>query len=336
MSAVSVLLAPSDEAFGAQIEGALARRGLSARLIAGDQADLFIDGEHRDEASIVVWSQAAMRLVQLHEQARAALENGALIPVAIDGATAPAGFESLPPIDLSDWRGDDDNPRWRFVLEALAIASQYRREGEQDRAPAAAAPAQDIVGLPAVIDEPAISPPYISTPFLASDTIDGRLPRVHLKRTAQRRSSTSAPAPHKTPPLKSRRFDPGAVAVAGVMTLCLATGAAIILAPSFLHPAAPAAAPTSEAPTHTPVPATQRVDLAMMQPGIAPPLKGELAPPSTPDEFFLYEPDELEESGQGDISYPADDDSSGVGELSNTSHGDEMRLAMLGPARSDR
>ena len=342
MSAVSVLLAPSDEAFGARIAGALARRGLSARLVAGDQADLFIDGRHGGDASIVVWSAATMRLVQLHQQARAALENGALIPVAIEGATAPAGFENLPPIDLSDWRGDDENPRWRFVLEALAIASEYRRDGEQDPAPTEApgheAPADEIIGLPSVIEKPAIEPPYISTPFLASDTVDGRLPRLPLKPTAPRQPHTRQSQKHMAPPpSRSQRFDPGAVAVAGVMTLCLATGAAIILAPSFLHPAASVVVPTSEAPANTTVPETQRIELAMAEPestapGVATPLDGEISPPSSPDDFYLYEPDELEEFGQGDISYPADDAGGAFGGQDINSHADEIHLAMLGPA----
>lgn len=335
MSAVSVLLAPSDEAFGAQLEGALARSGLSARLIAGDQADLFVDGAQGLDASIVVWSAATMRLVQLHEQARAALEQGALIPVSIEGATAPVGFESLPPIDLSDWRGDDDNPRWRFVLEALAIASTYRRDGDQEQAPPTAAlpaaPADEIIGLPAIIEKPAIAQPYVSTPFLASDTVDGRLPRVLLKRSAPRRSQPTKPAARPTQPTsKPVRFDPGAIAVAGVMTLCLATGAAIILAPSFLHPAGPGAAPTSEAPPPSPIPDTQRVELAMAPPEIATPAPDDDAP-SFPEDRYLYEPDELEEFGQGDISYPADDEGPFIAERGIDSHADEIHLAMLGP-----
>lgn len=351
MSAVSVLLAPDDEAFGARIAGALARRGLSARLIAGDQADLFVDGRLGVDASIVVWSQAAMRLVALHQRARAALEHGALIPVAIDGATAPAGFESLPPVDLSEWRGDDENPRWRFVLEALAIASEYGRDDAPGLSPAPApipaptptptpvheaeitqgGPAEEITALPAVIEKPAVvEPPCVSTPFLASDTVDGRLPRLAPARRANGRQSSAGHISERRcqnsdgpPPQKRQRFDVGAVAVAGVMTLCLATGAAIILGPSFLRPQAPAAPPTSQAPDPSPVPDARGVELAMASPTIAPPVSH--------NDVVLYEPDELEEFGQGDISYPADDAVLADAPRTTDSHADEIHLAMLGP-----
>ena len=130
MSAVTVLLAPDDEAFGERITDALSRRGHNARILRSDTAELVAEGDIGDDASIVVWSNAALKLAALHERARQALEKGALIPVAHDGAAAPDEFESLPPIDLSDWRGDDHDPHWRFVLETLAVATALRRSGD--------------------------------------------------------------------------------------------------------------------------------------------------------------------------------------------------------------
>lgn len=325
MSAVSVLLAPSDEAFGERIADALARRGLAARLIAGDQAEILAGDDLGADASIVVWSAAAMRLADLHKQARAALENGALIPVAIEGATAPEGFENLPPVDLSDWTGDDDYPRWRFVLEALAIASEYRQGDDRDQTPAdpsvEVARSKEVVVLPPAFEKTAIETPVVSTPFLATDMVDSRLPLFPVTRKAPRRVPTLP-----TPKAKSRRFDPGAVAAAGVMTMCLITGAAIIMAPSFLPPSETALPSTSEAPATTPAPTqrpmTQRIELSMLAPVLAPPLKGD---------GFPFESDGMEGYGEGDISYPEDEIGAPGADPLTDSHADEIHLAMLGP-----
>ncbi len=375
MSAVSVLLAPRDEAFGERIAGALARRGLDARLVAGDQADLFIDGDLGNAASIVVWSNAALRLVQLHKQAREALENGALIPVSIGGAGAPDGFESLPPIDLSGWRGDDADPRWRFVLEAIEIASECRRRSEQDQwvaAQGATAPPADTVE-PA--DEPptttppsaevrAVTPPAPSMALFATDTVSGRMPRMPA--LAGLEPPPPIAAPKKTPipagPPKPRepRFDPGVVAVAGVMILCLLTGATIILAPTrdaALPPAAPATSSSTPAFEPTPAPETPRIELAMLERAIAPRAdalvanSGDTEPVATtklpPVDVFADAPvgandpytvdyDNMEGYGEGDISYPddfyvGDDALSSASGPTTDSFADEIHLAMLGP-----
>ncbi len=137
MPAVTVLYAPRDEALGLKIADALARQGHIARH-APQRRDR--DLALNDDAAIIIWSEAALRLARLHDQASDALLRGALIPVAVDGAAPPEGFDVLPPVDLSGWRGDDDDPRWRFVLEELALLTQLP---DQALAPAAETALQD-------------------------------------------------------------------------------------------------------------------------------------------------------------------------------------------------
>ena len=132
MSAISVLLAPRDERLGARIADALSRGGHTARVVSGDHGDLQLDNDLNDDAAIVVWSGAALKLARLREQAKDALERGSLIPVAVGGAGAPEGFESLPPVDLSGWNGEDGDPRWRFVLEEINLAAERKRLADQD------------------------------------------------------------------------------------------------------------------------------------------------------------------------------------------------------------
>ena len=132
MPAVSVLHSPRDEALGEKIADALSRQGVETRCLSEDplSGDLMLED---GAAAIVIWSNATAKLARLHAQAREALERGALIPVTVGGARAPNGFETLQPVDLSGWGGDEDDPRWRFVLEEVTLASQRLRLGRRRR-----------------------------------------------------------------------------------------------------------------------------------------------------------------------------------------------------------
>jgi len=336
MSAVSVLLDPQDEAFGDQLASALAREGKEARLISGDAADLFSGKQGGVSASIVVWSEAALRLARLHVQAREALENGALIPVSVDGAPAPAGFETLPPIDLAGWSGEDDDPRWRFVLEALAIASEYAPPAVDGAEPETPTPAE----TPDLSTSTALAPVNLTEPFspatLPPVIADGEMraiPTITQLQALQplprrRKKARPAAAPKPT------RFDPGAVAVAGVMLLCLVTGAAIILGPSLLTPSSERAAPTPAPPEAlTPGDAGARTT-----PGPSlifdAPEKYAAEETAGDEDAMLYEPytDNIEGIGEGDISYPEDGAPVFVDPYETDTRADDLHLAMLGPA----
>lgn len=219
MSAVSVLLSEQDSALGARIADALSRCGHTARVIPADQAgDLLLEAGLDDDAAIVVWSNAALRLARLHDQAREALTRGALVPVAVGGARVPAGFEALPPVDLSGWRGDDRDPRWRFVLDEVTLAAKRRRQADQSawidaqiamRATAHQEGDSEIHGQTARDDE--VGPQG-----------------TNLQQGARRPSRLAAPKRRRT----RRRYNVATVGVVGVMALCAATGVAIIFAPS--------------------------------------------------------------------------------------------------------
>ncbi|CAK9039356.1 Formylglycine-generating enzyme (FGE) (C-alpha-formylglycine-generating enzyme 1) (Sulfatase-modifying factor 1) [Durusdinium trenchii] len=143
MPAVSVLHSPRDEALGEKIADALARQGHKTRCLGEDplSGDLMLE----DGAAIVIWSNATAKLARLHVQAREALERGALIPVTVGGARAPTGFETLQPVDLSGWGGDENDPRWRFVLEEISLASQRARLADGSVwAPAQEGPDKDV------------------------------------------------------------------------------------------------------------------------------------------------------------------------------------------------
>ncbi len=130
MSAVSIIHTEHDEAFGEKVAAALSREGHRAKRHRVDplSGDLDLD----ESVAIVIWSKAAAKLARIHDQAREALARGALIPVAVGGAAAPRGFEELPAVDLSGWSGDDNDPRWRFVLDEINLGA--RRDMLEDGA----------------------------------------------------------------------------------------------------------------------------------------------------------------------------------------------------------
>ncbi|MEM8772290.1 MAG: SUMF1/EgtB/PvdO family nonheme iron enzyme [Pseudomonadota bacterium] len=305
MSAISVLLAPRDEALGNRIADALSRNGHEARVVRTDtdrgDLDLAADDDLGGDASIVIWSRAAAKLARLHEQAREALESGSLIPVAVGRGAAPKGFETVQPVDLSGWQGDDGDPRWRFVLQEIELLQQRRQvvdnnvwapplqqsldlpQPENAASVEEDAPAdqrQDSLPLHPASPDPALrAPSRPRTKKPKEDVVQGALwtddeandPEPAAQQPVSvisapagedvQPAKVEVPAPQAAPrrvkPKPARRFDPTAVAVAGVMVLSVVSGAAIILAPSFPLRQAPA----DEAPT-----LNEPVDLALLQP----------------------------------------------------------------------
>ncbi len=229
MSVISVLHAPHDQALGQQIADALSRYGHAPRRISGDPytGDLAL----ADNAAIVIWSAAALKLVRLHEQARDALGRGALIPVAVGGAVAPTGFGAPAPVDLSGWSGDPDDPRWRFVLDEINIAAQ--RQQLSDANVWASSEAELGVG-----DEPLPDTPSWETPPLGDASLDDEgldIPALdHRAEIIEAREDFMPPPARPATPNSGRRFSPMAVALTGGLVIGAVAGAAILLAPGFL------------------------------------------------------------------------------------------------------
>lgn len=260
MSAISVFLAPRDEAIGLRIASALSRNGHEAHLICGrlDPSEAANDGD----PSIVVWSNAALKLAKLHDQARSALASGGLIPIAIGGAPAPDGFESVPPIDLSGWQGDDGDPRWRFVLEEIRLAAERRKLAHQDFWVAADADdSGDHVqaGVNGAIRPATADDAAAEEPALVADRPEPVAGDLADDPTLLADGAGPAGGPSARP--RRQGYQPATVLVAGFAVLCMATGGAIIFAPSLLSPDDRAGPSLRERGT---------VDLAFIQPAGSP------------------------------------------------------------------
>ncbi len=227
MSVISVLHAPRDKALGEKIADALSRYGHAPRRISDDPyaGDLAL----ADNAAIVIWSTAALKLVRLREQARDALRRGALIPVAVGGASAPTGFDALAPVDLSGWSGDDNDPRWRFVLDEINIAAQRQNFGD------ASAWAESEVADEPLAEDPSWGELSSDEPPMDEAGLD--IPALDdSAEIIEAREDFMPPPAHPAPGVSGAKFNPMAVALAGGLAIGAVAGAAILLAPGFLAP----------------------------------------------------------------------------------------------------
>ncbi|NOX84019.1 MAG: SUMF1/EgtB/PvdO family nonheme iron enzyme [Alphaproteobacteria bacterium] len=222
MSVISVLHAPRDQVLGRKIADALSRYGHAPRRISGDPCtgDLAL----ADNAAIVIWSTAALKLARLNEQARDAFRRGALIPVAVGGASAPSGFDALAPVDLSGWSGDDNDPRWRFVLEEINIAAQRQQLADAN------VWAEPEAG---VADEPVAEDQLLDDALFDEVGLD--IPALdHDAEIIEAREDFMPPPARPAAASAHRKFNPLAVAIAGGLAIGAVAGAAILLAPGFL------------------------------------------------------------------------------------------------------
>lgn len=218
MSAISIIHAPGDARIGDQIADALAQDGHSVKCHSGDPlpGDLGLD----DSLAIVVWTKAAASLARIHEQAREALARGALIPVAIDAA-APLGFEDLPPVDLSGWAGELEDPRWRFVLGEISVADRRNilEDGAVWAGPADRKPQQEAGVPPTAIISEADWPPENDNNDFGVEFDEDDAPE---------------PEPDHVVSRPATGFRPVHVAFGAGFGLVVLTAAAAVLAPVFL------------------------------------------------------------------------------------------------------
>ncbi|MFN0022516.1 MAG: SUMF1/EgtB/PvdO family nonheme iron enzyme [Parvularculaceae bacterium] len=113
MSKVRLLFAPENIGFADKIANALAASGYDASTNDDPAA-----------AALVVWSQASATSKPILSAARSALARRVLVPVALGRAPPPPSFEHLWPMDLAGWNGRPDDPRWKFVLDELELATR--------------------------------------------------------------------------------------------------------------------------------------------------------------------------------------------------------------------
>ncbi|MEZ5920876.1 MAG: SUMF1/EgtB/PvdO family nonheme iron enzyme [Parvularculaceae bacterium] len=113
MSNIQLLFAPENTAFAETLASALAAQGY----------EVSADKNRPASAALVIWSPAAARSKPLLAAARHALSRRVLVPVALDEGAPPPSFDGVRPMDLDGWNGGEDDPRWRFVLDELALAT---------------------------------------------------------------------------------------------------------------------------------------------------------------------------------------------------------------------
>ncbi|WP_375201821.1 SUMF1/EgtB/PvdO family nonheme iron enzyme [Hyphococcus sp.] len=108
---VQLLAASANANFADKIAKALLRAGY--RLDPGEFDPARID------AVVVLWTGVALDKPGLIDVAREAWKARRLTPVSIGRVEPPFGSRDVAPMDLAGWRGDDGDPRWRFVLSDI-------------------------------------------------------------------------------------------------------------------------------------------------------------------------------------------------------------------------
>lgn len=125
-----------------KLAGALESEGYSVwwdrQIVGGREFSEEIERElDAAGAVIVAWSETSVKSRWVKDEAATAAEAGKLIPVAIDGASAPMGYKQFHIIDLARWKGDAEAPDFtdlKRAIDALAsgeavAASPARPEG---------------------------------------------------------------------------------------------------------------------------------------------------------------------------------------------------------------
>ena len=87
---------------------------------AGSEWDRSIHKElYAAKVVIAIWSKASVAAPWVKEEATVGKNRGVLLPAKIDEVDPPLGFMMIQAADLTGWRGDRDDPRWTFFLEAV-------------------------------------------------------------------------------------------------------------------------------------------------------------------------------------------------------------------------
>lgn len=76
------------------------------------------------KALVVLWTAASTQSQWVREEARIGRDAKKLVPVILDGAAPPFGFGEVQAVDLSNWRGEPENPDFKRFLSGLAYVVQ--------------------------------------------------------------------------------------------------------------------------------------------------------------------------------------------------------------------
>jgi len=89
-------------------------------IAPGAQWDQTIQTElNAAKAVIAIWSEQSIAAPWVKEEAGVGKNRGILLPIRIDAVEPPLGFSLIQMGDLVGWSGDQNDPHWKLVLEAL-------------------------------------------------------------------------------------------------------------------------------------------------------------------------------------------------------------------------
>lgn len=128
-----------------------------AALHSGETFDEVIERELRSaKAVVVLWSTRSVASRWVRAEATLADRNDKLVPVIIEPCNRPIIFELTHAADMSDWKGDKDDPRWGGLVKDIARLAGPREKPKPevtDAEPAAAVPP-----VAKAADQPAAKP----------------------------------------------------------------------------------------------------------------------------------------------------------------------------------
>jgi len=180
MTKVRLLFAPENTGFADKLAAALAASGYDAIGADDDPAS----------AALVIWSHASAASKPILSAARSALARRVLVPVALGKTPPPPSFEHLWPMDLAGWNGRPDDPRWKFVLDELELATRrgvvFRPAAANDRGapPEMSGKQPSAQRAPAPASAPMQSAVDAEPALFAEEQVETIRPRPKLPRVA--------------------------------------------------------------------------------------------------------------------------------------------------------
>lgn len=137
-----------DQATARRFAQGLEREGFSVwwdvTLHSGEAYDQVTEKALREARAVVVlWSKASVDSRWVRAEATTADRNKTLVPVMIEDCLRPVMFELTHTADLSQWKGDANDPAWRtYVADVHRFVSKGESGAPPNtRAPLAASPA---------------------------------------------------------------------------------------------------------------------------------------------------------------------------------------------------
>jgi len=124
MSDIFISYAKTDRETARMLSGALEATGCSVfwdREVPPGRTWRDYIGQELEQARcmIVLWSKASVASHWVLEEAEVGRERNILVPVRVDDAMPPLGFQSLQAADLSGWDGTPQSPAFKILVAAV-------------------------------------------------------------------------------------------------------------------------------------------------------------------------------------------------------------------------